>query len=105
MDRDIEVRVYSAAKREARYYGIDNPKDVQHLEDSIRYREFRRQIEPYERQRNHYVSKWLSLQAMPKSLDDMPEDLKKAVALWNEMIAIEAKKFGYTVDGEADANR
>lgn len=95
MDYDIEVLVYNVAKREARYYGIYNPKDVQHLEDSIRYREFRRRIESYERQRNHCVSKWL--QAM--SLDDMPEDLKKAVALWNEMIAIEAKKFGYTVEG------
>lgn len=94
---DVETRIYSKAKREARYYGIDNPKDVEHLMESIRYREFRRAIEPYERFRNKPIFDWLALQTRPDA--EQPIWLKENTALWDGLIAGVARDYGYTSSG------
>jgi hypothetical protein len=85
------------AKREARYYGIDNPTDVRHLEDSIRYRLFRLAIKPYERMRNKPLLDWVSLQVQP-GVPKYPPWLQEHLDLFNGLIASEAKKYGFTCD-------
>ena len=97
---EMESQIYGMAKREARYYGIDNPTDVRHLTESIRYREFRRAIEPYERFRNKAIFSWLSLQAVPNT--PRPEWLVENTKLWDGMIAGVARKYGYQADGRVD---
>lgn len=102
MDSAIESQVYGMAKREARYYGIDNPTDVRHLEDSIRYRLFRQAIEPYERMRNKPLLDWISLQIRP----DEPKYsawLQEHLALFDALIASEAAKYGFTSDAKGES--
>ena len=96
MDSEIESQVYVMAKREARYYGIDNPTDLRHLEDSIRYRLFRQAIEPYERMRNKPLLAWVSLQAVT-GRQKYPAWLQEHLDLFNGLIAAEATKYGFTV--------
>lgn len=93
---DIDARVYSEAKRAARYYGINSPSDVQRLEDATRYRLFRQAIEPYERFRNKPLLDYFRLQTRPGPIDPetYPDWLKEHLALWNGMIASEARKYG-----------
>ena len=96
-DHEVEVAVYSQAKREARHYGIDSPSDCERLAEAIRYRHFRRAIEPYERMRNKPVLDYLSLQTRPGMTDPAtyPAWLKEHIALFDELIASEARKYGY----------
>lgn len=96
---EMESQIYGMAKREARYYGIDNPTEVRHLMESIRYREFRRAIEPLERDRNKPIFQWLSLQVRPN--EPQPEWLVENTKLWDEMIAGVARKYGYANDSPA----
>jgi hypothetical protein len=63
------------------------------LADSLRYEDFRRHVKPYERARNHIMSRWLSLQV--NTMADMPKEVKDCIAQWNELIASEARKFGF----------
>lgn len=95
MQQVIDIRFWAQAKREAYEHGISDPRDIERLMESIRYREYRRAIEPYMRQRTHIMSEWLSRQVRMDA--PMPESLKQCVVFWDEMIADEARKFGYNL--------
>lgn len=70
-------------------------EELQSVADWCRYEEFRRNIEPYERARNHIMSQWISLQVNPQA--DMPQTVKDCVAGWNDLIASKAREFGFEV--------
>lgn len=87
--------------------------DVQRTAEWLRYTDFRRHIEPLEKQRNRILSMWVERQPMPvmhvtleggemtTQLVPLPDWLTEAVKQWDELIAIEARRFGYgeeTVD-------
>jgi hypothetical protein len=93
---EMENQIRAMAKREAWYHGIDNPTAVGNIVESVRYREFRRAIEPYERFRNKPIFDWLSLQARPCA--PQPDWLIESTRLWDELIAGIARKYGYTSD-------
>jgi hypothetical protein len=90
---EMESQIRAMAKREAWYHGIDNPTAVGNIVESVRYREFRRAIEPYERFRNKPIFDWLSLQARPNA--QQPDWLIENTRLWDEAIAGIAKRYGY----------
>jgi len=91
----IDLRFWSKAKREADERGVSDLRDIERLMELIRFREYRRAIEPYLRKRTKLMSDWLSLQVRMDA--PQPQWLTDAVALWDEMISTEAKKFGYNL--------
>lgn len=95
------IKYHAQAKRyllDHGRYETASQDEFERLAESFRYHDFRRAIEPVERQRNKAVSDWLSLQAMPA---EQPDWLKKIVADWNEHIAfIGRSEFGYEPTSE-----
>jgi len=92
----VMPRFYARAKQHLFNRGrLDDAREpeIESLAQSLRYEEFRRQIEPFERQRNHAISQWLMLQTDAHAA--YPPLLQETVDLWNEAIASEARKFGY----------
>jgi|SRR6185312_14726640 len=61
--------------------------------DYLRYQDFRRNIEPYLKEKERLIGRFFNLQVSPSA--QMPEELKKALAQWDELIAIEARNFSY----------
>jgi len=73
--------------------------ELERLAESFRYDDFRRAIEPLERQRNKVLSDWLALQTA--TLPVPPPWLTQITKEWNEHIAfIGRSEFGYTDSGE-----
>lgn len=96
---EMETQIRAMAKREAWYAGVDNPTSVSNIVESVRYREFRRAIEPYERFRNKPIFDWMALQVHPTA--PQPEWLIENTRLWNEQIASIARKYGYSQQSDA----
>lgn len=93
---EMEAQIRAIAKREAWRHGIDNPTAIGNIVESVRYREFRQAIEPYERFRNKPIFDWLALQVRPNA--PQPNWLIESTRLWNEQIAGIARKYGYAAD-------
>jgi len=94
--QDSMMKYYGQARRELqdrdRLEGATHA-EIEQLAYALRFEDFRRAIEPYQRQKAAIVGSWLSLQTQPTA--EMPANLKEAVANWDEMIASVAKQFGY----------
>lgn len=93
-------------------YQDRNPStaDIQDVAEWLRYIDFRRAIEPIEQQRRHLVTRYYALQAMPTvivredgtlpevRLKPLPPEFQEIVNYWDELIAVEARRFGYGED-------
>jgi hypothetical protein len=66
--------------------------ELDNLADYLRFQDFRRHIEPYLKQKERLIGDFFALQIAPVK---MPEELEKALALWDEMIHAKALEFGY----------
>lgn len=67
--------------------------EIMNLAESLRYSEFRRAIEPIERQRSAIMLRFWMLEVQP--FGKVPDQIKEAVAMWNEQIWSVAREFGY----------
>ena len=92
----VMPRFYARAKQQLfdrGRLGDAREPEVESLAQSLRYKEFRRAIGPFETQRDHAIGRWLALQTDVHA--EFPPLLQETVDLWNEAIASEARKFGY----------
>lgn len=70
--------------------------ELQKLAEVLRHQDFRRNIEPYLKQKQRLVGDFFALQISPNA--KLPEELQKALAQWDEMINAKALEFGYSPD-------
>lgn len=95
--QEFMIKYYAKARRYLDDHGRllhATDEQITSVAEWLRYHEFRRAIEPLERQRNKPVMDWLSLQTDVHA--EQPDWLKKIVADWNEHIAFVARsEFGY----------
>lgn len=100
------IKYHAQAKRylkDRMRFNTATADEIERLAESFRYDDFRRAIEPLERQRNRAVSEWLFLQTTPNP--EMPDWLKRIVADCNEHIAFVGRsEFGYQADTEGKPN-
>lgn len=96
-------RYYARAKQEL----YDNDRldtaaedEIAKLAEYLRLMDFRRHIQPYMHQKEKIVGTFFMLQANPIRPGPMPTELQKALDQWDELIAIEARKFGYEMPAD-----
>ena len=102
MIEDAEIRLRYHAKAQQFLYGrarLDEATqdEVDKVADYLRYQDFRLAIEPYLKMKERAISPFLMLSVSPGKVE-LPRQVKEAIAQCDEMIAIEARKFGYTPD-------
>ena len=68
--------------------------ELQSLAEALRYEDFRRHIEPYVQRKMRLVGDFFMLQVSPHAR--MSEELTNVLAMFDELIAAEASKFGYS---------
>jgi len=93
------IKYYHAARRylyerDPVGYATADMREFERLAEVLRYEDYRQHIQPYLRQKELLLSRFYSLQTMPAA--PLPAWLQEALAEWDGMIAIEARKFGYT---------
>lgn len=101
----IRITYFHQARRYLRErdpiaYHTASVKEIEHLANCLLYEDFRRHIQPYQQQKERLLSDFYSWQAMPGQ--PLPEWLREAIAEWDSMIAIEARKFGLSNSGDCD---
>lgn len=91
---DIRMRYYAKAKQylyDRHRLDTAGDDELTSVADYLRHWDFMAAVEPYVRQKNRIVSGFYSLQPNVQ----LPKILEEALAAWDELIAIEARKFGY----------
>ena len=66
---------------------------IQGLADHLRHMDFRNAIAPYLKAKERLIGDFFMLQTIPGA--KLPAELERALAQWDEMIDIEARKFGF----------
>lgn len=72
---------------------ISTEAQIKHVAEAMRWEDFRKAVEPYERAKAKLLGDFFALQTSLAT--EIPEALQKALDSWNEMIQIEGRKFGY----------
>jgi type VI protein secretion system component VasF len=96
---ELQMRYHAKAKQFLYDHDrLDTATDAElaQVAEYLRNQDFQRHIQPYMEQKRKLLGDFHSLQAKP--VEELPQWLKDALAGWDEMIAIEARKFGYSPD-------
>lgn len=96
--QEFKIKYYHAAKRYLYERGpvgyvSAGMRELERLAEVLRYEDYRRHIQPYLKQKECLLNNFYDLQIRPSA--PMPEWLQEALSEWDDMIAIEARKFGY----------
>jgi hypothetical protein len=97
-EQRLMLKYRAEAMRELEHYDRlydAKAEDIEKLAHALRHQDFIRATEPYRRQKAHVIGSWLNIQARPVELSDLPDNLQRIVAQWDEMIAGVAREFGY----------
>lgn len=99
MIEDAQIRMRYWAKAKQYLYDRDRLEiatedQIASLADSLRYEDFRLATQPYVKQKERLITSFFGTQLDPLTAQ-MPKDLEDALAQWDEMIAIEARNFGF----------
>lgn len=93
----LRMRYYAKAKQ----YLYDRDRldtatedELINVAEYLRHQDFLLATRPYLRQKEYIVTRFFNLQANPAQAK-LPPELEAALAQWDEMIAIEARNFGY----------
>ncbi len=96
----LSMRYYARAKQ----YLYDRDRldeatedELSKLAEYLRHQDFILATRPYVAQKERIISRFFELQVNPTTAQ-LPKELEDALAQWDELIAIEARKFGYTPD-------
>ena len=74
-------------------YETAGMREIERLADVLRYEDFRRHIQPYLDQKARLLNDFYNRQI--NMSQPQPLWLQEALADWDSMIAIEARRFGY----------
>lgn len=97
---DIRMRYYAKAKQYLYDRGsLDTATEdlLVSTAEYLRHQDFLLATRPYVAQKERLVNSFFGMQLDPMTAQ-MPEELEDALAQWDEMIAMVARKFGYSQD-------
>lgn len=93
------IEFHAQAKRflkERGRYNTASADEFEKLVEYFRWHAFRKETEPYEKQRAKILTDFFSYQSRPPAPAQMPKELREAIAAWDSMILSVAIKFGYS---------
>lgn len=92
----IKGRYYAQARRYLKEHGdleLATQDELEKLAEYLRWQDFFQHIQPYLSQKTRLLSNYFCTRTHLSP--QIPADLEKALAEWDDMIDIEARKFGY----------
>lgn len=97
---EMQMRYHAKAKQ----FLYDNDRldtateaELSKVAEYLRHNDFLLHIQPYVEKKRKLLTDFYARQVQPNV--PLPAWLQEALAIWDEMIGIEARKFGYSVSG------